>query len=261
MSISPAPHTRLITWFSGEAVLAKLADGNGRRLAEQVRDHPLGPHAAGDVQHRGGHLDTRRRHRKLSAAIAFLLADAPENGQRFTTSGVVVIDVRDLGALCGPLVLDVLHRCRRLRPIRGGYREDVRKTLAVRRIGAPEARRQTRNLVFHVPRRQRVDDRRAVIHRRHAAFALDAFVSLDAAIDLVGVLHLDVAHRMPVDAALLVDQLDVVVGAGAQQRADELRRAGAVALAAHDDLIGAGRRQPSGAEQQCQHTHDTRAIS
>ena len=154
-----------------------------------------------------------------------------------------------------PWSLDVLHRRCRLRPIRGRHREDVREALPVRRIGAPEARRQARDLVFHVPRRQRVDDRRAVIHRRHAALALDAFVSLNAAVDLVGVLHLDVAHRMAVDTALLVDQLDVVVRAGTQQRADELRRAGAVALPAHDNLIG--RQQSPGAEQQRQHTCKT----
>ena len=87
-----------------EAVLAKLADGNGRRLAEQMRHHPLGPHAARDVQDRGGHLDARRRHGKLAAAVPFLLADAPKNAERLAPGGVVVIDVRNLAARRGALV-------------------------------------------------------------------------------------------------------------------------------------------------------------
>ena len=78
--------------------------------------------------------------------------------------------------------------------------------------------------------------RRAVDGHGDGAFLLVALVGLHALRHLVLVVDLDGLDLVAVDAALGVDQCDVVVEARAQDRAHDLGGPGAVALHADDDV-------------------------
>src|SRR5207249_2310662 len=86
--------------------------------------------------------------------------------------------------------------------------------LAVDGVGAAEARRDGRDLVVHVPRRESVDDRGAVVEQRHRSITLEPFVGLHAPVHGVAVLDLGVLDLVAEHSALLVDERDVVVDPG-----------------------------------------------
>jgi hypothetical protein len=67
-------------------------------------------------------------------------------------------------------------------------------------------------------------------------------IGLDPFGDLVAVVDLVAADRPAVDAALRIDELIIVLLGRAQNRADNLGRAGAVALVADDDFLVRSRR-------------------
>ncbi len=217
MFASPAPHTKLTKWFMGKpARLNSLMDTAGA----WPNEHPVRLEAPRDVDHLRSHLDPRRRHREESELVTLLLGHGLHDRDAFTAGRVVVVDVSDLRALLGPVVLDELHARARLRPVGRGHREDVRPGRAVSGVGSAEPRRDARDLVVHVPRRQRVHDRRPVVERGHRAVALEPLVGLHAAVHRVPVLDLRVLELVAEHAALLVDEGHVVGQAGADLHPD-----------------------------------------
>ena len=86
-------------------------------------------------------------------------------------------------------------------------------------------------------RRQGIDNRCAVIQQHYSPLALQAFVRFHSPVDLIAILHLDIAQRVAFDPALFVHQLDIIEDARAELNAHRFRRPGAVALPTDDDLI------------------------
>ena len=125
----------------------------------------------------------------------------------------------------------------RLRPVAGRDREDVGIALAVGGRGRAEARRGAEDLVLLELLGQRRGLRRAVEALEHRAFLLEALVRLHGRRHLVLVVDLEHADLVALDAALAVHERDVVVIAGAEEHADGLRGAGAVALQAEHELL------------------------
>ena len=183
--LASAPHQaeHLVKW---KAVLLEFFNGHGWRIAKEVPHDPIGPHAARDIEHLGGHLDAGRWHGKVAALIAFHLADAIEDGQGLTSCRVIVEEIGDLGALLrAPFVLEILHRRTHLRPVGSGHREDIGIALTIRGIGPPEAWGQPWDFVLHMTWRQGIDNRCAVIQHRYSPLAFQAFVCFHASVDLV----------------------------------------------------------------------------
>src|SRR5215471_655567 len=148
-----------------------------------------------------------------------------------------------------PGVLEILHRRTDLRPVRGGHGEDIGIALTIRGIGPAKAWRQPGDFVRQMPWRQGVDHRCAVIEHRDRPVALEAFVGFDAPVDLVAMLHLDIAQRVALHAPLLVHQLDIIEDALAELDANGFRRPGTVALPTNDNVLLHG-------GSQAPHTHD-----
>src|SRR5207253_9989336 len=98
--------------------------------------------------------------------------------------------------------------------------------------------------------RQGIDNRCAVIEHGDGSVALQTFVGFDPPVDLVAMLHLDIAQGMACDPALLVHQLDIIEDALAELDTHGLGRPGAVALPTDDDLI-------CGHRHHTPHPHDT----
>src|SRR5262249_27603175 len=73
--LASAPHQaeHLVEW---ETVLLEFLNGHGWGIAKEMPHDPIGPHAARDIEHLRGHLDTRCWYRKVTALVALHLADA-----------------------------------------------------------------------------------------------------------------------------------------------------------------------------------------
>ena len=199
---------------------------------------PIGPHATRDVEHLRSHLDPGRWHGKVPALIALQLADAIEDGQGLTPCRVIVEEIGNLRALLrAPCVLQVLHRRADLRPVGSGYREDIGIACTVGGIGSTEPWGQPWDFVLHMTWRQGIDNRCAVIEHGDGSVALQTFVGFDPPVDLVAMLHLDIAQGVAYDPTLLVHQLDIIEDALAELDTHGLGRPGAVALPTDDDLI------------------------
>src|SRR4029453_2887332 len=93
-------------------------------------------------------------------------------------------------------------------------------------------------------RRQGIDNRCAIIEHGNGAVALQTFVGFDPPVDLVAVLHLDIAQGVALYPPLLVHKLYIIEDALAEFDTHRLSRPGAVALPTDDDPI-------------CAHRHDT----
>ena len=237
----------------------ELLDRHRGGAAEQVPDHEVRAVALGDVEHLGAHLHTRRRDGERLELKPFFRREVLEHFDGLAPGGVVVEDVRDLLALEAPaeLLLHEVHRRRALRPVGGGNREDIRVPLTVGGGGAPEARRGAGNPILCQPLGERVDLGRAVDGDGHGAFLLVALVGLHGRRYLVFVVDLQSPDLVALDPALAVHEGDVVVEAGAQDRSDDLRRSGPVALHTDDDLalrLGVG----GSAREQAARRHDQR---
>src|SRR5215471_689178 len=221
-----------------EAVLLEFLHRNGWGIAKEMPHDPIGSHATRDVEHLRSHLDPGRWHSKVAALIALQLADAIKDGQGLPPSRVIVEEIGNLRALFrASRVLQVLHRRADLRPVRGSYREDIGITCTVSGIGSTEPRGQPWDFVFHMTWRQGIDNRCAVIEHGDGSVALQTFVGFNPPVDLVAMLHLDIAQGMACDSALLVHQFDIVEDTLAELDTHELGRPGAVALPTDDDLI------------------------
>jgi len=114
-------------------------------------------------------------------------------------------------------------------------------------------------VVFLEPLVQRDGLRRPVQRHQDCAFLLLALIGLDRIRHLVAVVDLVVDDLVAVDATLRIDQVEVIVHRRAQHGADDLRRAGAVALDADDQRLvlragGPGKRdRRGGAHHERQH--------
>ncbi len=234
------------------AVLAELFDRDGRRLAKEMGDDEIGPEAPGNIQHRRRHFDTRRRNGEFPAVVPFEQTDLAKDRQGLLASGIIVVKIGNLAAFLSALVLDKLHGGDALWPVGRSHRKDVGKAFTIRWIGAAKAGRDAGDFVFHMSGRQGVHDRCAVVHRRHPAIALDALISLNAAVGFIGVLHLDIFQRMTLDTAFGIDQFDVVGNPWTNNGANELRGACTVTLSTDNNLVRHNRRHQGEAEHQCQ---------
>ena len=176
---------------------------------------------------------------KVLQLEAFALGQVLEDDERLLAGRVVIEQVGDLLALevAAQLLLGEGDGGRALRPVAGGDREDVGVALAVGGGGRAEARRGAEDLVLLELLGEGGGLRRAVDAFQHRAFLLEALVRLHGRRHLVLVIDLDHADLVALDAALAVQQRDVVVIAGAQEHADGLGRAGAVALQAEHQLL------------------------
>ena len=234
------------------ALALELLDGDGRCAAEEVRDDEIGLEAAGDVEHLGSHLDARRRHRKGSELEAFRFRKVLEDDEGLLARRVVIEQIGDLLALeaAAQLLLGKGDGRRALRPVAGSDREQIGVALAVRGRGRAEARRGAEDLVLLELLGQRCGLRRAVDALEDRAILLEALVRLHRRRHLVLVVDLDDLDLVALDAALAVEQRDVVMVAGAEVHAHELRGASPVALQPEHDLLllrpcGTGRQRQS----------------
>jgi hypothetical protein len=173
---------------------------------------------------------------------------------------VVVIDVSDLLAVqVAELVLDELDRRRALRPVGRGDREQIGVARTIGGGGNSEAGRRRRNVILFKPLVQRDGLRRAVQRHQDGALLLLPLIGLYRVRHLVAVVDLVVLDLVPVDPALRVDQIEIIMHRRAQHRADDLRRAGAVALDADCQRLvlrpgGPGKRdRRGGARHERQH--------
>ena len=203
-----------------------------------MRDHEVGAEPLRDIEHLRAHLHRRRRNGEGLELEAFLRREILDHLDRLAAGRIVVEEVRDLLALevAAELLLREIDAGRSLRPVRRGDREDVGILYAVGGGGAAEARRRAGNAIFGQLRRQRVDVRRAVDGHRHGAFLLVALVGLDTLRHFVLVVDLQRVDLVALDATLRIHQRDVVVEAGAQDRAHDLGGPRPITLHADDDL-------------------------
>src|SRR5215471_13928601 len=161
----------------GETVFLELFNRYRRGIAKEMSHHPIGPHTACDIEHLRGHLNAGCWHGKVPTFIALHLADAIKDGQGLTSCWIIVEEIGDLGALLrAPFVLEILHRRTHLRPVGSGHREDVGIAFAIRGIGPAKTWGQTWDLVFHMARRQGIDNWCAVIEQRYRPVTFQAFV-------------------------------------------------------------------------------------
>ncbi len=210
-----------------------------------MHDDEIGVIALGDVEDLRSHLDPRRRHREGAQLEALRFLQGVEDRHRLLAGRVVVIDIGDLLAfeIAAELVLGELDRPSGLRPIGCGDREQIRKAGAVGGGGDAEAGRSRRHLVLLEPLVQGHGLRRAVERHHHDAHLLLPLIGLDRRRHLVLVVDLVAADHPAVDPALRIDQLVIILHRRAQHGADDLGRAGAVALVADQDLLGLGHRR------------------
>ena len=204
-----------------------------------MRDDEVRLEAAGDIEDLRAHLEAGCRNREGPHLEAFRLGDVLEDRQRLLARRIVVVDVGDLLSLevaAKPLFREG-HGGARLRPVAGRDREGVGIALAVGRGGGAEARRRAEDLVLFQLLVEGRGLRRAVQALDHGAFLLEALVRFDRRRHLVLVVDLEDLDLVALDAALAVDQGDVVLVARAQHGADVRRRPGAIALQAEDDLL------------------------
>ena len=149
-----------------------------------------------------------------------------EDGQRFLAGRIVVEQVGDLLALevAAELFLGEGDRRRRLRPVARGNREQIGIALAVGRRRRAEARATCRG---SCPRPASWSGPPSAACRRGPCSTAPSFLKRSCASiagrHLVFVVDLDDADLVAFDAALAIHQGDVVVIAGAQERADRLR--------------------------------------
>ncbi len=197
--------------------------------------------AAGDVEHLGAHFQARGGHGEGAQLEAFGLGQILEDRHRLLARRVVVEEIGDLLALQpAHLLLGELHRGARLRPVAGRDREGVGEALAVGGRRGAEAGRGAEDLVLLELLVERRGLRRAVEAFQHGAFLLEALMRFHGGRHLVLVVDLDDLDLEAFDAALAVDQGDIVLIAGAQHRADRRGRTGAVALKAEHQLLRLG---------------------
>src|SRR5262249_4202219 len=151
------------------------------------------------------------------------------------------------------LLLDEVDGRRALRPVRRGDGEDVRIALTVGGGGAAEARRRAGDPILGELRGERVDVGRAVGRHRLGALLLVTLIRLDygryVVRTLVCVFYLVRFELVSLYSPLGVHERDVIMKPGAQDRADDLGGARAVALHADDDLA----LRLLGGRRRCQH--------
>src|SRR6185503_18298462 len=238
VGLGGAPHQR--DHLAQRVALAlELLDGDRRRPAEQMRDHEVGLVAPGDVEHLRAHFHAGRGDGKGLELEALGFGEVLENGDRVLAGGVVEEQIGDLLALqaSAQILLDERDRGSGLRPVAGRQWEDVGIALAVGGRGVAEARRGAEDLVLLELLGQRRDLRSAVDAFEYGALHLEALVRLHGRRHLVLVVDLEHADLVAFDAALAVNEADVVVIAGAKEYAHGLRGAGAVALQAEHQLL------------------------
>src|SRR4029450_3106680 len=100
-----------------------------------------------------------------------------------------------------------------------------------------KTRGQPWDFVLHMTRRQGIDNRCAVIEHGDGSVALQTFVGFAPPVDLVAMLHLDIAQGVACDHTLLVHQLDIIEDTLADLDAHRLRRPGTITLPTDDNLI------------------------
>ena len=219
-----------------------------------MSDHPIRLVLAGDIQHLRPHFHARRGHR-----IGLQLEPDPflqlvQHGQRLAPCRIIVINIGDLRfAAPRPVVHHESDGGTGLRPVAGGNGEDIGKRLAVPRRGAAEAGRGAQNLILGQPRGHRHGVWGPIKADGQGAGCLVALVGFQATGHLVAVVDFEPADG--VSAAqhiLLVEQLDVIVGAVAEKCAHGLGGPGAVALGSDYEFLGVGRAMDSRQQQERQ---------
>src|SRR6266478_6225269 len=244
-----------------EAVALEFLNRDGRRSAEQVVDHEIGPVALRDIEDLRAHLDPGRRHGKRPQLEPFDFLQVFDDRDRLAACWVVIKDVGDLLALetAAELLLDELDGRGALRPIGRSYREQIRKTLTVGRGGNAKTRRGAGDLVLAQLLVQRLNLWRAVDHDRSRTFPLLALIGLNRRRHFVLVVDFQVFDLIALDPALRIDQVIIVLECRANPRAVDLRRPGAVAHPANDHFLllrsrNPGETQPghrAGRDRQC----------
>src|SRR6185437_559041 len=221
------------------AIALESLDRDRRRAAEHMGDDEIGAEPLRDVERLRADVQARRRHREYLQLIALAGGKVLEHWQRLPACGIVVHQIGDLLALeaAAELVLRVLHGAGGLRPIAGGEREHVWIALSIRRRADAEAWRRARHLVAHALLGERLYDRGAIDAHRHGASLLLALIGLHAGRNLVLIVDVDQLDLVALDAALAVDEVHVVVDAGAHEHADVFGGTRAVALLADHQLL------------------------
>ena len=185
--------------------------------APAAQDHPVGLVAARDLEPRRLLVEARMRDRVVADLEAVHLGLLVEDRNRLLAVARLMIEVGDLLAL-QVLHAPLLHAHELdlggvLAPVVGHQREHVGEDLAVGRVCAPVPHRDDRNLVHRRPLDEAVGDAGAqrVDHAAAGrALALQALVTLDAAVGVVAELALLPRDRHAVDAAVGVHQREVV---------------------------------------------------
>ncbi|OWG14622.1 hypothetical protein KDK82_3869 [Delftia sp. K82] len=219
----------------------RLAHGRGRHHAGRPQQHVVGALLA-DLQPGGLLLHAGRRHGQQGQVEAFLGSALLQQRNGFLAVGRVVVDQGDLLALEAALFLledvldDGIGRC----PVVAQQREVPLEDLAVGRLRQAIARGDDGHLV--AGRLVRHGERDAgglrIETGSAAALALQALIALHALGGVVGRLAFLVGDLHAIDAALGVDQLDVVLLAIGPWNAQRRELARAVDQQRHELVLG-----------------------
>ena len=209
----------------------RFANGGGRHHAGRPQQHVVGALLA-DLQPGGFLLDARCRHGQLEQLKAFLGGALFQQRNRLLAVGRVVVNQRDLLALEAAFFLlqDVLNHRISGRPVAAQQWEVPLEHAAVGRLRQAIAHRYQRHLVAGrlVAGGKGDAGRLRVKARRAAALVLQALVAFDALGGVVRGLAFLERDLDAVDAALGVDQLQVVLLAVGPWNAQRRELAGAV---------------------------------